>query len=176
MFWLKEVVGEEVVNRALQKLLQEFAFKPAPYPSATDFLRLLRAEAGPQHEQLITDLFEKITLYDLKASDAKAKRLATGKYEVSFKVSAAKKYADGKGDETDAQLAEDFDVGAFKAEPGKKGYKSESAMLLERRPMQSGDQTVTLVLDELPKYVGVDPYNKRIDRDSNDNLTAVSLE
>ncbi|MFO0113621.1 MAG: M1 family aminopeptidase [Betaproteobacteria bacterium] len=62
MYWLKEVVGEAVVNRALQKFLAEFAFKPAPYPSTTDFIRLLRAEAGPQHDQLITDLFEMITL------------------------------------------------------------------------------------------------------------------
>jgi len=176
MYWLKEVVGEDVVNRALQKLLREFAFKPAPYPSSTDFLRLLRAEAGPQHEQLITDLFEKITLYDMKASDAKAKRLADGKYRVTFKVSGAKLYADGKGRETKAMLAEDFEVGAFKAEPGKKGYTSKAALLVERRPMHSGDQTVTLQLDELPKYVGVDPYNKRIDRDSDDNLTLVSVE
>jgi aminopeptidase N len=176
MYWLKEVVGEDVVNRVLQKLLQEFAFKAAPYPSSTDFLRLLRAEAGPQHEQLIADLFERITLYDMKASEAKAKRLADGKYRVSFKVSAAKLYADGKGREIEAGLTEDFEVGAFSAEPGKKGYTSKAALFLERRPMRSGDQTVTLVVDQLPKYVGVDPYNKRIDRDSDDNLTAVTLE
>jgi aminopeptidase N len=74
MYWLKEVVGEDVVNRALSKLLAEYAFKPAPYPSSADFIRLLRAEAGPQHDALITDLFEKITLYDMKATDAKAKK------------------------------------------------------------------------------------------------------
>jgi hypothetical protein len=176
MYWLKEAVGEDVVNRALQQLLQQFAFKPAPYPSSTDFLQVLRAEAGPQHEQLITDLFEKITLYDMKAADAKAKRLADGKYQVTFKVSAAKLYADGKGRETTASLAEDFEVGAFSAEPGKKGYTSKAALWLERQAMRTGEQTVTLVLDTLPKYVGVDPYNKRIDRDSNDNLTAVSVE
>jgi aminopeptidase N len=176
MYWLKEVIGEDPVNRTLQKLLQEFAFKAAPYPSSTDFLRLLRAEAGPQHEQLIADLFEKITLYDMKASEAKAKRLADGKYQVSFKVSGAKLYADGKGNETKAALAEDFEVGAFSVEPGKKGYTSKAALFLERRPMQDGEQTVTLVLDQLPKYVGVDPYNKRIDRDSNNNVTAVTLE
>ncbi|MBL8510687.1 MAG: hypothetical protein JNM52_03485 [Betaproteobacteria bacterium] len=72
MYWLKEAVGVDTVNRALQKLLQQYAFKPAPYPASADFIRLLRAEAGPAHDQLITDLFEKITLYDMKASDAKA--------------------------------------------------------------------------------------------------------
>ena len=59
MYWLKEVVGEAVVDRALAKLLQQFAFKGPPYPNSKDFLAILRAEAGPQHDALITDLFEK---------------------------------------------------------------------------------------------------------------------
>jgi ABC-2 type transport system permease protein len=176
MYWLKEVVGEEVVNRALQGLLREFAFKAAPYPSATDFLRLLRAEAGPSHDQLITDLFEKITLYDMKASGAVAKRLPDGRYEVTFTVSGKKLYADGKGKETEAPLDEPFDVGAFTVEPGKKGYRRESVLGIERRSLESGDQTVTLVVPRAPKLVGVDPYNERIDRNSNDNFAVVTGE
>jgi hypothetical protein len=35
---------------------------------------------------------------------------------------------------------------------------------------------VTFVLDKLPTHVGVDPYNKRIDRNSDDNLTKVTLQ
>lgn len=173
MYALKDIVGEEIVNRALQKLISEFGFKNARYPSSTDFIRLLRAEAGPQHDQLITDLFEKITLYDMKATDAKAKKRADGKYDVTFTVEGKKLYADGKGKETEAALDESFDVGAFTEEPGKKGYKRESVLLMERRPMKTGKQTVTLVTDEQPKFVGVDPFNKRIDRNSNDNLVKV---
>ena len=173
MYWLKEVVGEDVVNRALQKLLAEFAFKAAPYPSSTDFIRLLRAEAGPQHDELITDLFEKITLYDMKATEAKAKKRADGKYDVSFTVEGKKMVADGKGKETEAVLDEPFDIGVFTDEPGKKGYKRESVLLMERRVMKSGKQVISLVVDKPPKFVGVDPYNKRIDRNSDDNLTKV---
>jgi aminopeptidase N len=176
MYWLKEVVGPDVVNRALQKLLARFAFKPAPYPSSADFIALLRAEAGPRHDQLITDLFEKITLYDMKASDAKAKKLADGRYEVSFTVEGKKLYADGKGRETEAPLDEPFDVGAFTDEPGKKGYRRESVLLMERRPLKSGKQVLTLTVDRAPKFVGVDPYNKRIDRNSDDNLTRVEAD
>ncbi|MDT9000026.1 M1 family aminopeptidase [Paucibacter sp. APW11] len=175
MYWLKEVVGEDVVNRALQKLIAQYAFKSAPYPASTDFLRLLRAEAGPQHEQLITDLFEKITLYDLKASEATAKKRADGKYEVTFSVEAKKLYADGKGKETEAPLAEGFEIGAFTAEPGKKGFSKAAVLLLERRPLVSGKQQITLLLDAEPKFVGVDPYNMRIDRNADDNLAKVSL-
>jgi hypothetical protein len=35
---------------------------------------------------------------------------------------------------------------------------------------------VTLVLDTAPKLVGIDPFNERIDRNSEDNLTSVKLE
>jgi hypothetical protein len=35
---------------------------------------------------------------------------------------------------------------------------------------------VTLVLDTAPKLVGIDPFNERIDRNSDDNLTSVKLE
>ena len=122
MYWLKEVVGEDVVNRSMRKFLSEYAFKAAPYPSSTDFLRILRAEAGPQHDQLITDLFEKITLYDMKASNAIAKKVGD-KYQVTFDVEGRKLYADGEGKETESPLREPFDIGAFTAEPGKKGYK-----------------------------------------------------
>ena len=174
MYWLKEVVGEEVVNRALQKLLAKYAFKAAPYPSSTDFITMLRAEAGSTYDQLITDLFEKITLFDMKATDAKAKKMADGKYEVSFTVEGKKLYADGKGKETEAPLDEPFDIGVFSAEPGKEGYKKESVLAFERRNVKTGKQTLTMVVAVLPKFVGVDPYNKRIDRNSDDNVIKVT--
>lgn len=174
MYWLKEVVGADVVNRALSKFLAAYAFKSAPYPSSTDFLRMLRAEAGPQHDQLITDLFEKITLYDMKASNAIAKKIGD-KYQITFDVEGRKLYADGEGKETESSLSEPFDIGAFTAEPGKKGYKRESVLSMERRILTGGKQTIELTLNQLPEFVGVDPYNKRIDRNSDDNLTSVSV-
>jgi hypothetical protein len=47
----------------------------------------------------------------MKASDAKAKKTADGKYEVTFTVEGKKLYADGKGKETEAPLDEPFDIG-----------------------------------------------------------------
>ncbi len=176
MYWLKEIVGENVVNQALRNLLAEYAFKPAPYPSSTDFLRNLRALAGPEHDALITDLFEKITLYDMKATNAKAKKLPNGKYQVTFVVEGKKLYANGQGKETEAPLLEPFDVGVFTAEPGKKGYRRDSVIRLERRTMKTGKQTVEFVVDREPKFVGVDPFNMRIDRNSDDNLATVTVE
>jgi ABC-2 type transport system permease protein len=173
MYWLKEAVGEDKVNRALARFLKEHAFKPAPYPSSLDFLRVLREEAGPEHDALITDLFERITLVDVKTTAARAEKRADGRYDVTLEVEARKLYADGKGKETEAPLDEPFDLGVFTAEPGKKDFKAESILLFERRPIRTGKQSITVTVDRLPKFAGVDPYNKRIDRNSDDNVRRV---
>jgi ABC-2 type transport system permease protein len=176
MYWLKEVVGEATVNRAMAALLKQYAFKAAPYPNTLDFLRLLRAEAGPAHDALITDLFEKITLVDAKTTSATAVKRPDGKYEVTLEIAAKKLYADGKGVETEAPLDEPFDIGVFTAEPGTSGFTAASVLYLQQRPIKSGTQTVTVVVDKLPTHAGIDPYNKRIDRNSDDNLMKVELK
>jgi aminopeptidase N len=176
MWWLKDSVGEETVNRSLRRLLARYAFHGAPYASASDFVKILREESPPEAQDLITDLFERITLYDMKALDAHAKRLPDGRYAVRFTVLGRKLYADGLGVETEAPLSEPFEVGAFTVEPGKKGFTAQAVLDLERHPLVSGSQEVRLIVNEPPKWVGVDPYNKRIDRNSDDNLTAVVLD
>ncbi len=176
MYWAKEALGEEVVDAALRKLLAQYAFKGAPYPNTTDFLKLLRAEAGPANDGVITDLFEKITLLDLKAGNAVATKLANGKYEVRFDVDARKFYADGSGKETEAPMNESVEVGVFTAEPGKKGFDAASVLLLHKVPIHGPPMPVTVVVDKLPTWVGIDPYNKRIDRNSDDNLARVELK
>jgi hypothetical protein len=40
-------------------------------------------------------------------------------------------------------------------------------------PVKSGQQTLTLVLDRMPQLVGIDPFNARIHRSSDDKLTPV---
>ena len=167
------MVGEEVVDRALAQLLQRHAFKVPPYPNTKDFLGILREQAGRQHDALIGDLFERITLLDLKTTAAQARKRADGRFDVTLTIEAHKRYADGKGQETEAPLDEEIEVGAFTAEPGKAGFATDSVLTMARQRIQSGSQTVTLTLDKAPTWAGIDPYNKRIDRNSEDNLKAV---
>jgi len=44
---------------------------------------------------------------------------------------------------------------------------------MERVTLRSGKQQLRLVTAERPAFVGVDPYNLRIDRNSDDNVLAV---
>lgn len=175
MYWAKEALGQDVVDRAMRKLLAQVAFKGPPYPNTTDFLKLLRAEAGPGNEEVISDLFERITLLDLKATNATATKRPDGRYEVTFEVEAHKYYADGAGKETEAPMNEQVEVGVFAAKPGDKGFGPSDVLLLHKVPVHGPPMPVTVVVDSRPMWVGIDPYNKRIDRNTDDNLTQVGL-
>jgi ABC-type transport system involved in multi-copper enzyme maturation permease subunit len=174
MYWLKEIVGEDVVNATLRDLIARYAFKPAPYPNTRDFIALLRARAGAANDAVITDLFERITLYDARVVDARATRRADGRYDVHVQVDARKLYADGAGHETESALAEPFEIGVFSGEPGKRGFDAGSVLHLERSAVKSGAQAFDFVVDREPKFAGIDPFNKRIDRNSDDNLAPVA--
>ncbi|HEY5046554.1 MAG TPA: M1 family aminopeptidase [Rhizomicrobium sp.] len=174
MYRLKEAVGEDVVDRSLRRLLAQYAFKPAPYPSSKDFVRILRQEAGPRYDQLITDLFEKITIYDLKATDVRFKKRADGKYDVALTVEAHKFYADGKGKERETAMNEAVPVGAFLVEPGKQGFDRSKILSLRDAQIGSGRQTLHLIVNRAPAFAGIDPYNEWIDRNSDDNVMSAS--
>jgi ABC-2 type transport system permease protein len=173
MYRLQNEIGEAAVNRALRKLIADHAFKGAPYPTTLDFLAAVRAEAPADKQALITDLFEKITLYDIKTKSASVKARADGKFDVTLTVEAKKMYADGKGKETPASLNEAMDIGLFTAEPGKKDFKAANVVLYERRPIRSGVQTLTFTVAKAPKFAGIDPYNTVIDRNGDDNTVKV---
>ncbi|MEO5686087.1 MAG: M1 family aminopeptidase [Burkholderiaceae bacterium] len=206
MYWAKEALGEKVLNGAMRKLLAQFAFKGAPYANTTDFLKILRAEAGPQNEQVISDLFDKITVLDLKADDATSTLLPNGKYAVTFNVEARKFHVDGAGKETEVPMDEPVEIGVFSAKPGSKDFDASSVLQLTQVPIKhgvappaadppelargrrwispffsehqalaSGTTPITVEVDKKPAWVGIDPYNKRIDRNSDDNLTPVGL-
>jgi len=178
MYLLRDRIGEAKVNAALRRLLAQYAFKGAPYPRSQDLVDALRAEAGndPVAQQLITDLFEKITLYDLSTKTAAVKKRADGRYDVVLTIEAKKAYADGKGKETPVAIpaGEIFDVGVFDAEPGKPGFTRKNVLAFRTTTLRTGRQTVTLTVDKRPQYAGVDPYNKEIDRNSDDNAIKVT--
>ncbi|MFT4075061.1 MAG: M1 family aminopeptidase [Asticcacaulis sp.] len=173
MYLLKDRMGEDKVNAALRSLLAKYAFKGAPYPKSTDLIDALRAQASPADQALITDLFEKITLVDLRARDAKAVKRPDGKYDVTFTIEAHKFYAEGKGKETEAPFDQPVDLGVFTAKPGEGKFGAGNVLVMERRQVKTGIQTVTFTVNAKPSFAGIDPYNKWIDRDSDDNLTEI---
>ncbi|MBE2210718.1 MAG: hypothetical protein IAE66_03840 [Xanthomonadaceae bacterium] len=171
---LRDELGEEKLNRAIKRFLDKHKFSRPPYPTTLDFLQELRAEATPEQQQLITDLFEKISFYDNRVVDATATKRADGKYDVTLKLHADKRYADGQGKESPARLGDWVEIGVFgKAASGKE--RDEKVLYLKRHHVTTANPEVTVTVDALPFEAGFDPYNKLIDRVSSDNRKKVTL-
>ncbi|SEM72667.1 Peptidase family M1 [Sphingomonas gellani] len=174
MYRLKDELGEARVNAALKRYDSRFRFAGPPYPRSLDLIAEFRRGASPAENALITDLFERITLYDLKTRSAVVSRRPDGRWQTRLTIEARKLYADGKGNEREAPMVEVTEVGAFAAMPGRGAFAKKDVLTLARVPIRSGTQTVTLVTATRPSFAGVDPYNVRIDRNSDDNVAATS--
>ncbi len=175
MYALKDYLGEDVVDRTLARYDREMAFQQPPYTTTLDFLADLRDEAGAQWSPLIEDLFDKITIYDNRVTEVTAKKRADGKYDVTLTLHAGKVYVDGIGKETPATLDQAIDIGVFaRAADGKEAH--EKVLLLKKYPIHDGDSTITVSVDGEPYEAGIDPYNKLIDRVSDDNRKRVTLQ
>jgi aminopeptidase N len=174
-FALKDYLGEGQVDKTLARYDRDKAFQQPPYTTTREFLDYLREDAGAQNAALITDLFEKITMFDDRVTAATAKKRDDGKYDVTLSLHAGKTYVDGVGKETKATFDIPVDIGVFaKAADGKE--QNEKVLFLEKRMVADGDSTVTITVDGEPFEAGIDPYNKLVDRVSEDNRMHVTLQ
>jgi ABC-type transport system involved in multi-copper enzyme maturation permease subunit len=174
MYALKDYLGEEAVNRALRKLIDNHAYRYQPYTQSTDLLRYLREEAQTEEQQeLITDLFERIVLFDLKVKEATVEELEDGRHEVTMTIAASKFEADSEGQETEIPLDLSIDIGAFNKNPDDAKPGEEPELYLQKHRIKQNETVITITLDEAPTHVGIDPYNKLVDRNSDDNVKSV---
>ena len=174
MYALRDRFGEKVINSALKKFLEKFQYASDPYPTTLDLLQFLKAEIPESGHIFVDELFKKITVFDFKMKSAKANKLENGNYELELIIDAKKFFVDGQGEETEASLSDKFDIGIFSKNPDEaKGV--EHVLYFKKHEMISGENTVTIEVDQLPEYAGIDPYIKMIDRNSDDNLIKVEL-
>lgn len=187
MYTLADYVGEDKINLALHNFLMQYRYVNAhnqtdavqqetgaavenqPYPDTRLLIAALREQTPPEYQYLIDDGFNRIVLYDNKALSATSKRTADGKYEVTLNVEARKVLADANGVETPMPLADFIDIGVFS---GKKD--EEKPLYMKREKITREHESFTIVVDQQPTRAGIDPYNKLIDRISDDNMIDVA--
>lgn len=174
MYTLADYIGEDKVNAALKKFLAEYGYANATdarsgaYPDTRQFVAALREQTPPDMQYLITDMFESIVLYDNKATSATVTRTADNRYEVTLTVEAHKSSADENGNETPMAMNDYIDIGVFS---GAKDH--EQPLYLKKEKLSSGRQSFDIVVDQMPTRAGIDPYNKLIDRNADDNWVDV---
>lgn len=169
MYALKDYLGEERLNIALRKYVEAVKFQEPPYTSSKEFVSALRDAAPDDMKYLLTDMFDTITLFDNRAVEANYTETPDKKYLVKIKVDTKKLRADELGVEKEIAINDLIDIGIFTGEG-----KTEKALFLEKRRMTQNQMTFEFTVDQIPTRAGIDPYNKLIDRQSDDNVVTVS--
>ena len=173
MYYLRQMIGEDAVNRALRKVLAQYRYAPPPYPTSYALVDALREQTPPQYQYLLKDLFEDITLFSNRTLSATAKKRPDGKYDVTVQLETHKYKADAKGAETEVAVDDWIEVGALAAPEKGKRFGQVLARRLIHMTGKGG--TYTFVTDTKPDKAGVDPLLLLIDRVPDDNLKKVDL-
>ena len=189
LYALSDYIGEKNMNNALAKYVKKVAFQEAPYTNSIELVDELRLATPDSLKYLINDMFETITLYDNRIAEAKSKKLPNGTYQIDISFEVAKYKANDKGKkiyknakgqtltytkkgEKKAKLSyplnDYIEIGVF-AEQTIKGKKSDKELYLKKVKINKIENKATIIVKEKPTEVGVDPYNKLIDTDSDDN-------
>ncbi|MDX5348324.1 MAG: hypothetical protein LPK19_13895, partial [Hymenobacteraceae bacterium] len=141
--------------------------------NSIEFLGYLKAETPDSLQYLITDMFEKITLYENKATAATYQKLADNKYKVTVTVDAKKLYADSLGTEKIAPLNDWVEIGVL-AKKQVNGHEQDVPLYLQKHQVKPGQNKFEVIVSEKPSEAGIDPFLKLIDRNPDDNVKKVT--
>lgn len=171
LYALKDYLGEATVNRILREFIDEWGFQGPPYPTTRHLVAKIRENAAPEFQSVITDLFEKIVLFDLRAEDSSYIELPDGRFEVTINTVATKFEADGAGEETQVNMDALIDIAVLGEEDDE--TKVPEVIHIEKRRVNQEKQSFVFQVDTRPVSVGIDPFNKLIDRNPDDNVKSV---
>jgi ABC-2 type transport system permease protein len=189
LYTLADYIGEDKLNLALHNFLMQYRYANAnnqvdahdnphagnsfdvPYPDTRMLVDAIRAQTPPEYQYLVDDGFNRIVLYDNKAVTATSQKTSDGKYKVTLDVQARKMQADGNGAETPMPLADYIEIGVFS---GKKD--EEKPLYLKKEKFTEEHKTFEIIVDQQPTLAGIDPYNKLIDRNADDNMIPVTKQ
>ena len=164
---LKELLGEETLNRALRSFVAAQS-GPEHQPKIDDLLHEIEAVTPTENRALVNEWTRDVILYDLTLATASSRRLPNGRFEVTMQVNVHK----SRADEHELPVNESIEIGLFAADPDV--ASANDILYLAAHPLQSGANTITVIVAKQPSYAAIDPYITRIDRNRFDNVKPVA--
>jgi ABC-2 type transport system permease protein len=181
LYAMSDYLGEENFNTILSNYIDSVAFQEAPYTTSLEFVGMIEAATPDSLKYLIKDMFETITLYNNKVMDTEMEALDNGKYKVTIDYHARKYRTNEKGKRS---YADDGQEGYFELDSKQDTVRSialadyiefgvfgedDKELYLQKHKLNKIFGKIEVVVDEKPVEVGIDPYNKLIDTQGDDN-------
>ncbi|MHB1326695.1 MAG: M1 family metallopeptidase, partial [Gemmatimonadales bacterium] len=173
MYTLRERLGAETVNGALRQFRERYAGADAPPATSRALYAELLAVTPDSLRPLLSDLFEHITLWNVRTDSVRTEPDGADGWRVTLHIEASKARADSVGRQTPIPMDDLVEVGVFGEQSGKTSGLGDTLYLQQHR-IRSGKQTITVVVPRRPSHAGVDPHRKLIERERDDNVESVA--
>lgn len=174
---LSQYIGRDQINLALRRLLAAHPRGGAALPTTLDLYRELQAVTPARYRGVLHDLFAVNAYWELAATQAKARKLPDGRWQLTLDLSARKLIVDLTGEERGQPLDEWVEIGVYPG-PAKKREDRQvilgTPMYLKTHHLTRATETITLELPREPGHVGVDPRALLIDLKPRDNFVDVA--
>lgn len=174
MLALKDLIGEDKVNEVLRMMIDTSHLNDSIRYISIDFLNMVQAHAPDKHARLIDDWFKKVITYDLSVDEVKVERLEDRKFKVSIAIQAKRFELREDGVRKDIDINEPIQIGLFTKHP--KYANQESIIFLNPLIINQEKQVIEVVVDELPRFVSIDPYGSRSDKNLSDNVKGIEVD
>ncbi len=167
MYALQDYIGEDSVNAALKRLATDWQGRQnGRYPTTIDFMGYIRAVTPDSLQNLVTDMFEKIVLFENKTDESYYNKVSDDEYVVTIDLDVKKFEADSVGNTNEVALSEWIDIGIYtEDEEGE-----EKLIYLKKHLISDQDTKLEIKVTEKPVKAGIDPLNILIDRNPDDNI------
>lgn len=175
---LQDMVGEQRLNTWLKDYAERTAFRQkAPFTTTDEWYNSIYTQTPDSLKYFVEDCIKKITLYENKVTGVEATPLKGDQYKIKLTVETKKLYFDKTGKEiAQGKTPNYIDIGVFTEESKNKlGMKQKVPLYLQKHKLSPGKHTIELVVKGKPLKGGIDPYNKLIDRISDDNVMKVEM-
>jgi ABC-2 type transport system permease protein len=176
LYALQDYIGENRLNEGFKRFADAAAFREkGPFATTNEWYSYIKASTPDSMKYFLEDSFEKITLYENRITKATAKALGKDQYQLTLDIDVKKLYYDKKGKEIATGKGQDLiEVGIFAEEStNAKGMTQRVPLYLKKQWLKAGKQQISIVVKGKPIKAGIDPYNKLIDRVSDDNILNV---
>jgi aminopeptidase N len=171
MYTMRERLGADVLNGALRRFRDRHVGPDAPPPTSRALYAEIRAVTPDSLQPLLSDLFEHITLWDVRTDSAKAEPVGGG-YRVTLWVDASKARADSIGNQTRIAMDDLVEIGAFAGDAS--GISPGEALYLKQHRIRTGKQAIVITVPRRPARAGIDPHRRLIEREREDNVGEIA--
>ncbi|MFW6337179.1 MAG: hypothetical protein ACOC3G_08625, partial [Phycisphaeraceae bacterium] len=172
MYGLDLYLGRDNMTDAIARFLNEYRMKGPPFARMSDLVAQFRANAPEAVQPIITDFFERRTVYDIAATAARIEEYEDGEYRVEVQIRATKTYFSPSGEPSEAEFDAPLPLVAF----GERTDARTPRRILGRKMVTAADLAdgrVSIIVKEKPSMVGLDPFYRLLDRNYLDNRRVV---